>query len=109
MRLKVGISFVSREQAKRNALEEIGGFDFESTRRAAEATWNAALSKVEIKGATEGQLQMFYTSLYHTMLMPVDRTADNPLWNSREPYFDDFYAIWDTFRTSAPLLTLIAP
>jgi predicted alpha-1,2-mannosidase len=52
---------------------------------------------------------MFYTALYHTMLMPVDRTGENPLWHSDEPYYDDFYAIWDTFRTSGPLLTLLAP
>ena len=52
---------------------------------------------------------MFYTALYHTMLMPVDRTGENPLWKSDEPYYDDYYAIWDIFRTSGPLLTLIAP
>ena len=43
------------------------------------------------------------------MLMPVDRSGENPLWQSSEPNFDDFYTIWDTFRTSSPLLTLIAP
>ena len=107
--LKIGISFVSREQAHHNALEEIRAFDFDATRRAAEEVWNQALRKVEIRGATADQQQMFYTSLYHTMLMPVDRTGENPLWSSGEPYFDDFYAIWDTFRTSAPLLTLIRP
>ena len=51
---------------------------------------------------------MFYTGLYHSMLMPADRTGENPLWKSSEPYYDDYYAIWDTFRTSSPLLTLIA-
>ena len=43
------------------------------------------------------------------MLMPTDRTGENPLWKSTQPYYDDFYAIWDIFRTSGPLLTLIAP
>ena len=43
------------------------------------------------------------------MLMPVDRTGDNPLWTDGEPYYDDFYAIWDTYRTSSPLITLIDP
>jgi predicted alpha-1,2-mannosidase len=43
------------------------------------------------------------------MLMPTDRSGDNPLWQSNEPYYDDYYAIWDIFRTSSPLLTLIAP
>ncbi len=41
--------------------------------------------------------------------MPTDRTGENPLWKSAEPYYDDYYAIWDIFRSSAPLLTLIAP
>lgn len=50
---------------------------------------------------------MFYTGLYHTMIMPVDRTGENPLWTNDEPYYDDFYTIWDTFRTSSPLITLI--
>ena len=47
--------------------------------------------------------------MYHTMLMPTDRTGENPDWQSSEPYYDDYYAIWDTYRSSGPLLTLIAP
>ena len=43
------------------------------------------------------------------MIMPVDRTGENPLWNDPEPYYDDYYAIWDTYRTSTPLITLIDP
>jgi predicted alpha-1,2-mannosidase len=43
------------------------------------------------------------------MLMPTDRSGENPLWSSTEPYYDDYYAIWDIFRSSGPLLTLIAP
>ena len=48
-------------------------------------TWpsgNSALGKVEIKGETPEQAQIFYTALYHTMLMPTDRTGENPLWKS---------------------------
>ena len=40
--------------------------------------------------------------------MPVNRAGENPLFTAT-PYYDDFYAIWDTFRTSSPLLTLISP
>lgn len=43
------------------------------------------------------------------MLMPVDRSGENPLWTDPVPYYDDFYAIWDTYRTSSPLITLIDP
>ncbi len=107
--MKIGISFISVEQAKRNADEEIPGFDFAATQAATVAKWNKALSTVEIKGETPEQRQIFYTALYHTMMQPTDCTGENPMWTSTEPYYDDYYAIWDIFRTSGPLLTLIAP
>ena len=107
IRLKIGISFVSVAQAKSHA-SDIRGFDFERTRAAAVAAWEEALSTVHVDGATPDQTRMFYTALYHLMLMPVDRTGENPLWTSAAPNYDDFYALWDTFRVSHPLLTLVA-
>src|SRR5579863_7177652 len=107
--LKIGISFISIDQARANAHHEVNGFDFEATRAAAIAAWDKALGTVALKGETAEQASVFYTALYHTMLMPTDRTGENPLWKSDEPYYDDYYAIWDIFRTSGPLLTLIAP
>lgn len=35
--------------------------------------------------------------------------GENPLWQSNEPYFDSFYCIWDSFRSTHPLLTLVDP
>ncbi len=107
--MKIGISFISVGQARRNLEAEIPAFDFAATHAAAVAEWNRALAPVELKGETPEQAQVFYTALYHTMLMPTDRSGENPLWKSDEPYYDDYYAIWDIFRTSGPLLTLIAP
>lgn len=107
--LKIGISFISIDQARANAHREVNGFDFEAKRTAAIAAWDKALGTVALKGETDEQAAVFYTALYHTMLMPTDRTGENPLWKSDEPYYDDYYAIWDIFRTSGPLLTLIAP
>jgi predicted alpha-1,2-mannosidase len=52
---------------------------------------------------------MFYTALYHSMLMPVNKTGENSRWTSDTPYYDDYYAIWDTYRCLHPLLTLIQP
>ncbi|HEY4358568.1 MAG TPA: GH92 family glycosyl hydrolase [Acidobacteriaceae bacterium] len=108
VQMKIGISFISLEQAKHNADTEIPAFDLDATRAAAERVWEKALSAVEIEGASEADRQQFYTAVYHSMLMPSDRTGENPLFQSSEPMYDDFYAIWDTFRTSSPLLTLIA-
>jgi predicted alpha-1,2-mannosidase len=105
--VKVGVSFVSIEQAKKNALTEVARFDFDGTRKAAVAAWNKELSTVKIEGGSPSKRQQFATGLYHSMLMPVDRTGENPLWLSATPYYDDFYCIWDTFRSSTPLLTLL--
>jgi predicted alpha-1,2-mannosidase len=107
--MKIGISFVSIAQARQNLAAEISGFDFEAVHVASLAQWDKALRTVELGGETSEQAQIFYTALYHTMLMPTDRTGENPLWKSSEPYYDDYYAIWDIFRTSSPLLLLIAP
>jgi predicted alpha-1,2-mannosidase len=107
--MKVGISFLSVDQAKRNATEEVPSFDFEAVRDRLIDTWNKALASIELHGETQEQRSMMYTALYHAMIMPTDRTGENPLWQSNEPYYDDYYAIWDTFRCASPLLTLIAP
>lgn len=108
--LKVGISFVSTLKARENSREDIPGWSFEGVRQNLLHAWEKLLHKIEIPRDTPlNQKRMFYTALYHTMLMPSDRTGDNPLWTDKEPYYDDFYAIWDTYRTSLPLITLMDP
>jgi predicted alpha-1,2-mannosidase len=106
---KVGISFISAEQAKQNAQQEIPAWNFAAVHAAATALWNQELSKLNLSGETDSQRRQLYTAMYHIMLMPTDRTGENPDWKSSEPYYDDYYCIWDTFRTSSPLLTLISP
>jgi len=107
--IKIGVSFVSIEQAKKNAMAEVANFDFDGTRKALVKAWDDELATVKIEGGTPDERQQFATGLYHSMLMPVDRTGENPLWQSTAPYYDDFYCIWDTFRSSTPLLTLLHP
>lgn len=120
--VKVGISSVSTDQARSN----IPAHDFATQLTLLRNAWEQQLSKIQITG-TDEQRRMFYTALYHTMLMPVDKTGEypsnvspsgenkgtetSPSWGRKEgaPYFDDYYAIWDTYRTSSPLLTLLCP
>lgn len=105
--MKVGISFVSLEKAKQNALT-ISGFDFDGTLASLKAKWQSLFERMTIsESASDAQKRMFYTGLYHTMIEPVDRTGENPKWQCDEPYYDDFYALWDTYRTSLPLITLV--
>jgi predicted alpha-1,2-mannosidase len=106
---KVGISFLSSEQARKNVRLETPAWNFDAVRKASVRAWNQALSKIQLRGETDSKRVQFYTAMYHTMLMPSDCTGENPGWQSSEPYYDDYYTIWDTFRSSSPLLTLIAP
>jgi predicted alpha-1,2-mannosidase len=110
IQMKVGISFVSALKAQQNVAAEAPHWNFQQTLHETQDKWEALMKKIDVSPeATHAQKVMFYTALYHTQLMPVDRTGENPLWTSNQPYYDDFYAIWDTYRSSHPLLTLITP
>lgn len=116
LNVKVGISFLSPLKAKANAQSQLPSWDFNQHRQACVGQWEELLSRIQIDDNTpDRERTMFYTGLYHTLLEPVDRTGENPLWTDYDasgqliPYYDDFYAIWDTYRTSSPLITLIAP
>ncbi|MFH6995111.1 GH92 family glycosyl hydrolase [Flavobacterium sp. FlaQc-48] len=106
--IKIGISFLSELKAKNNIEVEIPHWDFNTVLAELENKWEQLLSRITLSDDTsDAYKKMFYTGLYHTMIMPVDRTGENPLWTDNEPYYDDFYCIWDTFRSSGPLITLI--
>lgn len=107
--MKLAISFKSPNQAATYLQNEIPAWDFEALKAAGEKTWNDELNKIIIEDATEEQLTIFYTSLYHSMLEPRDRTGDNRFWDSGAPFWDDQYAVWDTWRTMYPLMLLLRP
>ncbi|OGX90280.1 alpha-mannosidase [Hymenobacter coccineus] len=110
VKVKVGISFLSAARARANVAAEVPGWDFGQVLGQLRARWEGLLGRIALDPATPpDQQKLFYTGLYHTLLMPVDRSGENPLWNGPQPYYDDFYAIWDTFRSSNPLITLLAP
>lgn len=68
--VKVAISYVSIEGARKNLAAELPGWDFDKVRADAKAAWNKELSKIEVSGGTEAQTTNFYTALYHTMIQP---------------------------------------
>ena len=47
--------------------------------------------------------------IYGMLLLPSNRTGENPLWTSNEPYYDDLFTIWDLFRCQTPLFQILAP
>jgi predicted alpha-1,2-mannosidase len=107
--MRVGISFISVGKAKENCQKEAADLTFDQAVAKAKAEWDTYLRRIEITTTDKAEKMKFYTALYHTLMQPTDRTGENPLWKSDAPYFDDFYCIWDTYRTSHPLITLVAP
>ncbi len=107
--VKIGLSFLGTEKARQNVLRETGGANFDEIRRRAADLWEQALAKIKVEGGTDDERRIFYTALYRSHYMPHDLTGENVWWQSHEPHYEDYYAIWDTFRTLHPLLTLIQP
>ncbi|MDR3260688.1 MAG: GH92 family glycosyl hydrolase [Tannerella sp.] len=107
IKVKVGISFISIGKAKANLSKEINHWDFDLVARDADAVWEKTLSKIRLEGGTETDKKIFYSSLYRIFSQPINKTGENPKWKSDEPYYDDFYAIWDTYRATHPFLTLV--
>ena len=87
---RVGVSFMSVDQACANAEDEMDDFDFERVERAARDAWREKLSVVELDatGVSEELQTTFWSGLYRSLLSPQNYTGENPLWNSTEPYFD---------------------
>ena len=111
---KVGMSFISLEQARKNLSLEIPSWNFEEVRADLKKTWNQKLASASIEGASADQRHIFYTGLYHSLLYPK-------LFSEHGRYYSAFddkvhngtsytaYSLWDTFRAENSLLTLIAP
>lgn len=108
---RVGISFVSSEQACNNVDREIPeSANFLSIVEETKRVWNGnVLSKVTTTETNITDLQNLYTSLYVMHQMPSNRTGENPLWSSDEPYWDDIFTLWDLFRCAIPLMQILQP
>jgi putative alpha-1,2-mannosidase len=87
---RVGVSFISVDQACYNAESEIPDFDFERVHTAARKEWSKKLGAIEVDatGVSEEMQTTFWSGLYRTLLSPQNYTGENQLWNSSEPYFD---------------------
>ena len=113
--VRVGISAVSAEGARKNLEAEINTWDFERVRAGADRVWNEELNKIAVAGGTEGERRNFYTALYHAMLAPnLFTDADGQyLGRDLKPHraegFTNYtvFSLWDTFRAAHPLYAII--
>lgn len=114
LKLKVGLSPVSYENALANISAEIPGWDFNMVHKQADAKWEKELSKLKIT-ADEDTKKTFYTALYHTMIAPSIfddvngdyRGTDKKVYH--KPGFTNYttFSLWDTYRAYHPLFTIL--
>ena len=116
--VKVAISAVDVEGARKNLEKELPGWNFDKVRQSAKKRWEKMLSVISVKGGTESEKTNFYTALYHSLIAPnvfndVDgryRGADldiHQLPPNRSMY--TVFSLWDTFRAAHPLFVLLYP
>ena len=116
--MKVGVSAVDMDGARKNVEAEIPGWDFDGVKKAARQSWNDYLSKIDIETENADQRTMFYTALYHTGVQPnLFTDADGrylgmdlkPHQGSVDQPVYTIFSLWDTFRAYHPLMTIIDP
>jgi len=88
--LKIGISRNSSDEAKNYISQEIGALSFDQIKDKAKNLWNEELNLIKVKGGTEKQRQLFYTTLHRTRALRMGN-------------------VWDTYRCAYPLQSLIKP
>jgi predicted alpha-1,2-mannosidase len=118
--LRVGISTISEAQAARNLDEEVGDRGFDDVAQAADAAWNHLLNRVVIDADDDAKTR-FYTALYHAAMNPADHTEAGGAFQTGSSgfhvvrqaddwrFYTDDWCLWDTFRTTHPLGTILEP
>ena len=116
--MKVGLSLVDMEGARKNLKAELDpfGWDFEAVVASAREKWNILLSTIEVKG-NEKDMEKFYTNFYRSFAKQtwsdVDGRYTDPLYKIQQlPQGDVMYggdAFWNTFWNFNTILSLVAP
>lgn len=116
--IKIGISYVSSENAKLNLDTEIPYWDFDRIKEEAREKWEKVLGRIIVEDSNNENLIKFYTAIYHALIHPniiSDVNGEYPLmgrsgigkYSDRNRY--SVFSLWDTYRTLHPFLTLVYP
>ncbi|GAB6119892.1 GH92 family glycosyl hydrolase [Dysgonomonas termitidis] len=115
--LRYGISFISIEQAKKSLRREINTYNVGEIAEIGRNIWNKALNKIEVKGGSDNDKSVFYTSLYRVYERMINISEDGYYYSATDnkvhsdegvPFYTDDW-IWDTYRAAHPLRILIEP
>ena len=114
--MKVALSTVSVEGAKKNLQAEIPDWNFERVRTEAYNKWNSYLSRIDVDGTVDEKTN-FYTCFYHALIQPnqisdIDgsyRNAADSVVKAGTGTFYSTFSLWDTYRAAHPFYTLMTP
>jgi predicted alpha-1,2-mannosidase len=115
--MKVGLSFVSVQNAEANLQKENPGWDFEKVRQEAKQLWSRRLNRVQVEGGTPQQRTIFYKGLYHMMLTPTlfsDANGDYIGFDSKVRRLTNStqyanFSDWDIYRSAIHLQAWLFP
>lgn len=113
---KIGVSYVSVENARENLKAENAEWDFQKIQNQAETKWNHYLGMIEVEGTNPDRTTQFYTHLYRSFIHPNVCSdvngeymgADFRVHKSRSKHYTSF-SNWDTYRTQIQLLSMLDP
>jgi predicted alpha-1,2-mannosidase len=115
--VRVGMSFVSVDGARRNLDAEVARRSFAQVAASTRAAWNRALGAIAVRGGLAADRRTFYSMLYHALISPATFSdtdgayigMDDKVHRARGyTQYADFSG-WDVYRSQMPLLALIAP
>ena len=115
--VKIGVSYVSIENARENLEKETSGLSFNKIQQQTASKWNDLLSKITVEGGTKNDKIIFYTALYHTLIHPNtlnDINGEYPKMATRETLKTEgtrftVFSFWDTYRNLHSLMSLVYP
>lgn len=115
VQIRIGLSSIDCDSA-REELTAVSAKDFKAMTAAARAEWDKVLDRIDVKGSSSEQRNLFYTSLYRVCLSPFDatfggryRAADGEIRDAGNRTFYSGWSMWDTYRTKFPMLALLFP
>ena len=115
--VKIGVSYVSIENARENLEKETGNKSFDAVCKETYNEWNELLSKIKVEGGTTEDKTVFYTALYHTLIHPNtlnDFNGEYPEIKTGKIGKTDgtrytVFSLWDTYRNVHQLMSLVYP
>jgi len=115
--VKIGVSYVSIDNARENLEKEVGASSFEDVYAKTKEAWNKKLQVVEVEGGSKDDKTIFYTALYHTQIHPnilndfngeYPEVSTGKIGKTKGTRYTTF-SLWDTYRNYHQLMSLLYP